>query len=63
MARKARSTVVVVDKKPARKISVSISGDSGEVLDQYCTDEDRTPSWTINKLIERYLDKLRRNEL
>jgi hypothetical protein len=51
-----------VIKLPARKLSVSISGRSGQRLDTYCQDEDRSPSWTLNALIERYLDKLPRGK-
>jgi hypothetical protein len=54
--------VITVLRKPARKLSVTISGISGDRLEKYCKAEDRTPSWTINKLVELYLDKLVRTK-
>ena len=61
MAQKERLTrLTVVKKKLGQKYSISISGDSAEKLDLYCESEDRTPSWTISKLIELHLRKLPR---
>jgi hypothetical protein len=58
--RKDRLTTVQVEKKlPARKLSVSITGDSGEKLDTFCEAEDRSPSWTVDKLIQKFISQLR----
>jgi len=42
----------------ATKISVSISPESAAKLEAYCKKNDRGPSWVVDKLIARYMEKL-----
>jgi hypothetical protein len=58
----SRTVKVVIGKqKPklrAKKLSISITGEAGEKLAGFCEREERSPSWTIDKLILRYLELL-----
>jgi hypothetical protein len=45
-------------KGAAVKLSVTVSPESAAKLEAYCTKKDRGPSWVVDKLIARYLEKL-----
>jgi hypothetical protein len=46
-------------KGAAVKFAVSVSPESSAKLEAYCRKNDRPRSWVIDKLIARYLEKLR----
>jgi hypothetical protein len=45
---------------PHRKISVSISGEAGVLLDEFCENQERTPSWVVDKLILEGMQRFRK---
>jgi hypothetical protein len=46
-------------KGKAMKFAVSVSPESWVKLESYCHKNDRQRSWVIDKLIARYLGRLR----